>query len=513
MTTALLSALISTTLAAQTGRGGQVEMGAFGSLTRYDPTVVAAESEFGAGGWLGLYLTRFLSIDGVAGRTQSRLTVGGERLQVVRLGGTLTGHLGTPVGNVYLGAGYARLFYRGIARIDDSGLHAMFGNRISLGGRTAFRLEGRLDFVPSSGLAAASARAVNMSVAAGLSVFAFGGPPRDDDRNLVANKRDTCPGTPAGAVVDERGCPADGDGDAVFDGLDTCPGTAEGAEVDAVGCAIDSDGDSVANGRDICPNTPAGAAVDVNGCPVDGDEDGVFDGIDACPDTPAGAMVDVQGCPLDGDRDGVFDGLDRCPTTSTGTLVDEAGCVLDSDGDGVVDSDDACPDTPEGTEVNALGCRLVRDRDGDGVPDPEDRCPDTVTGENVDATGCPSLFVIEEGLARPLVLEGVSFASARSALTDGSFAVLDRVAASLLANPNVRIEIAGHTDATGSLSVNQRLSLARAQAVKAYLARQGVRPDRMEARGYGPDRPIGDNSTPEGREQNRRVELHLISNP
>ena len=58
--------------------------------------------------------------------------------------------------------------------------------------------------------------------------------------------------------------------------------------------------------------------------------------------------------------------------------------------------------------------------------------------------------------------------------------------------------------------MNERLSLQRAQAVKAYLARKGTRPDRMETRGYGPDTPIATNSTAGGRRRNRRVELRLL---
>ena len=108
------------------------------------------------------------------------------------------------------------------------------------------------------------------------------------------------------------------------------------------------------------------------------------------------------------------------------------------------------------------------------------------------------------------MLQGVTFASGRSVLTEESFATLDEVAASLQAHPEIRIEIAGHTDATGSAEVNTRLSLARARAVMMYLARQGVSPERMVAQGYGPDRPIAPNGTAEGRARNRRVELSII---
>jgi outer membrane protein OmpA-like peptidoglycan-associated protein len=510
----LIAATLSPSAQAQVGRGGQVELGAFGSLTGYDSKNIGFSSEFGAGSWLGFYLSRLLSLEGTADYTVTTIAATGQDLRVARLAALLVAHTRTtPIGSVYLGVGLQQQLYRGAIDARDGGALVVLGDRLSLGGRSAIRLEGRLDYLPGSDASPTNSAGLNLGGALGLSIFAFGGPPRDDDGDTVANKQDRCPDTPRGAVVDADGCPVDSDGDLVFDGFDTCPDTPRGAIVDAQGCPADADGDGVVNGPDACPDTPLGATVDAVGCPADGDLDGVLDGLDQCPDTPTGARVDAAGCPIDGDQDSVFDGIDQCPGTPAGTPVDARGCPLDSDGDGVHDGADQCPATPEGTQVDAVGCPLQLDTDGDGVPNDRDRCPNTAPGQSVDAVGCPSLFVIEEGRARPLVLRGVRFETGRSALRPESFATLDEVAASLLANPNVRIEIAGHTDNTGSRALNQRLSLQRAQAVKAYLASKGVRPDRMEARGYGPDRPIVPNDTPAGREQNRRVELNLLEGP
>ena len=156
-------------------------------------------------------------------------------------------------------------------------------------------------------------------------------------------------------------------------------------------------------------------------------------------------------------------------------------------------------------------------RDGDGVIDPEDRCPNTPAGSRVDQFGCLVLFE-ERGPATPgaparptLILQGVNFQSGRSVLTAASYAILDQVAASLVANPEIRIEIAGYTDSTGSRRMNLGLSQARAIAVRAYLARKGVAPLRMRATGYGASGYIADNKTPEGRAMNRRVELHKLN--
>jgi OOP family OmpA-OmpF porin len=205
-------------------------------------------------------------------------------------------------------------------------------------------------------------------------------------------------------------------------------------------------------------------------------------------------------------------------------LVDSSGCTADSDGDGVRDGLDKCPNTPKGTPVNGEGCPIAPDSDGDGVPDNADKCPGTPKGVPVDATGCMILFQREAGPpplpgapARPaapprptLILGGVNFRTGLSVLTSDSYAMLDQVAASLLANPDIRIEIAGYTDNTGPIGVNVRLSQARAAAVRAYLARKNVSPARMIARGYGSRSPLASNTTPAGRARNRRVELHKL---
>ena len=152
---------------------------------------------------------------------------------------------------------------------------------------------------------------------------------KDSDGDGVSDKKDKCPDTPLGAIVDKDGCPLDSDGDGVYDGLDKCPGTPKGAIVDITGCPLDSDQDGVYDGIDKCPNTPKGCQVDAVGCPLDSDQDGVCDGLDKCPNTTKGCIVDANGCPLDSDGDGVCDGLDKCPTTAAGVQVDVNGCPLD----------------------------------------------------------------------------------------------------------------------------------------------------------------------------------------
>ena len=202
---------------------------------------------------------------------------------------------------------------------------------------------------------------------------------------------------------------------------------------------------------------------------TDSDGDGVEDGSDRCPDTPAGATVDAYGCELDSDGDGVKDSKDQCPGTPAGAQVDEKGCELDDDGDGVVNRLDECPGTPEGTPVDRRGCEIKGD----------------------------------------YVLKGVNFESNSDRLRPGATAILDEVVATLMKYPEITFEIQGHTDSDGAAEYNEGLSARRAQTVHDYLASKGVDVSRMSVRGYGESQPIADNSTAEGKAQNRRVVLSV----
>ena len=236
--------------------------------------------------------------------------------------------------------------------------------------------------------------------------------------------------------------------------------------------AIDDDHDPVVAGGAVL-----GATVGYLLCsrgPHDSDGDGVTDDLDQCPNTPAGTEVDSTGCavPLDSDGDGVTDDLDKCPGTPAGTTVGSDGCALDSDGDGVIDDDDQCPGTPAGVAVEANGCPKV--------------------GETL------------------MTLEGVNFAFDSDELTYESQAKLDEAVATLNANSLVNVQVVGHTDSRGSESYNQSLSERRAAAVVDYLTNNGVSGSRLSSAGMGESQPVADNSTEDGRYQNRRVELVVV---
>ena len=511
-------------LAAQ--HAGQIEVGAFGSYTRYDAAFGLAH-KLGGGVRLGYLLGNIVGVEGdIVFQPEYTVSSSGTPTTLEPLIGSaslVVNALRASRLMVYVLGGYSLLDFgtRAPYRFTDYGAHGGAGVRLFLTERVALRVEGRAIYSPSTQSTFGPTTATHFVGTAGLSVFHLGTPSKDSDHDGVTDKKDACPDTPAGAAVDSKGCPIDSDRDGVYDGIDKCPGTPAGAHVDGTGCTADGDADGVPDGIDQCPATPAGVQVDAKGCPVDSDVDGVPDGVDQCPNTPAGVTVDPAGCPLDSDKDGVADGIDRCPNTPAGATVDGSGCPLDADLDGVPDGLDKCPNTPAGTKVDATGCPLPVEAvkpQAAAPPTLPGKCPPAPPGSQVDANGCLILFTPEAARSltpgappRPtLILTGVNFETGRSALTRNSYMVLDAVAASLLVNPDIRIEIAGYTDSTGTKFSNLRLSQARAVAVRFYLARKGVTPARMTAKGYGASGYIAPNSTAAGRAQNRRVELHKL---
>ena len=109
-----------------------------------------------------------------------------------------------------------------------------------------------------------------------------------------------------------------------------------------------------------------------------------------------------------------------------------------------------------------------------------------------------------------MVIENILFNTGKATLMPESFNVLNKVVNLLRENPNVKIEVSGHTDNTGSAAVNKTLSRNRALTVRNYLISQGIAGERVEYNGYGFDRPIAPNNTEEGRTANRRVEIEIL---
>lgn len=108
-------------------------------------------------------------------------------------------------------------------------------------------------------------------------------------------------------------------------------------------------------------------------------------------------------------------------------------------------------------------------------------------------------------------LNNVFFDSGKSTLRPESDKELNQLAEYMSLKKTLVIEIAGYTDNVGDVNANQKLSLDRASAVKQYLVKKGIAGSRINAKGYGDAKPVADNSTADGRQKNRRTEVHIIS--
>ncbi|MCS6799747.1 MAG: OmpA family protein [Myxococcota bacterium] len=248
--------------------------------------------------------------------------------------------------------------------------------------------------------------------------------------------------------------------------------------------AVDTDGDGLPDEREVNryqtdPRNP------------DTDADGISDGLEVRTETDPRRP--------DTDGDGVTDGVED--TNRDGGM--QAGETdprrADTDGGGV----------PDGWEAqNGRNGRDPADDDSDRdrVLEHLDRCPDTPQGTEVDANGCAIL--------RPrLVLDGITFEFDSAVIRPESEATLQRALQILRDNPDVRVEIGGHTDNQGNPGYNRRLSEARAQSVRDWLVRHGIEAARLTVRGYGHTQPVASNDTEEGRAQNRRIEFRRLDAP
>lgn len=287
----------------------------------------------------------------------------------------------------------------------------------------------------------------------------------------------------------------------------------------------DRDRDGIIDDEDACPDTPG--VVELKGCPrpVDTDGDGIFDPDDACPLVAGEANDDrtKHGCPppppapTDSDGDGIVDAQDYCPEVAgVPNLEDKTkhGCPpmpKDSDGDGILDGDDACPlkaGVPN-TDKSQHGCPPL-DSDGDGILDAVDACPKRAGFPNADAKkhGCPKVVVTAKEI---IILERIEFDTGKSTIRSESRSIVAGVADVLKSHPDIlRIEIQGHTDNQGSPQFNKILSDERARAVMRAITALGVDKGRMTHKGHGPDKPIAENNTPDGRQTNRRVQFVIL---
>lgn len=291
---------------------------------------------------------------------------------------------------------------------------------------------------------------------------------------------------------------------------------------------VDTDGDGIPDDQDLCPTEPEDfdGFQDEDGCPdPDNDGDGILDVDDACPNIPGEPNADPtkHGCPAvieDRDQDGIPDAEDQCPDAGGPHVIRSRGphygCP-DRDQDGIPDHLDQCPDEPEDTDgfEDEDGCPDP-DNDGDGIPDYLDQCPDEPENYNgfEDDDGCPDEgpSLVEVTKEEIKILQQINFANNSDKIIDKrSFDILDGVAAVLRHHQHInKIEVQGHTDNVGNRARNTTLSNKRAEAVVRYLVDKGIAKERLTANGYGPDKPIADNKTKDGRSLNRRVNFQIV---
>ncbi len=237
----------------------------------------------------------------------------------------------------------------------------------------------------------------------------------------------------------------------------------------------DSDGDGLKDGEEIHTYKTNPALADTDG-------DGLSDGSEVLQHNTNPAKADTDG-------DGLLDGQE--------VLRHKTNPVKpDTDGDGLTD----------GQEVNQYKTDpLKADTDGGSVYDGQEvsaRTNPLVPGDDVPT---PAIQKIEVGGA--IVLGGVLFTPGKAIIEPESEQTLIEAFITLKTNPRMSVEIRGYTDNAGKASANKLLSQQRAEAVRAWLIQNGIEPNRIAARGFGPEYPIGDNRTAGGRAKNQRIEI------
>lgn len=332
------------------------------------------------------------------------------------------------------------------------------------------------DFAPSKspdGLATA---------ALGVNLYFGRSDDDDDDRDGLTNGEERKYGTDPDKP--------DTDADGLSDGDEVLKYTTDPLKPD-------TDGDGSKDGEEV---------LQYKTDPLKGDTDG--DGL-----SDGDEVMTYKSDPLnqDTDVDGLTDG-EEVMTYKTDPSK------ADSDGDGLTDGDEI---------LHYKSDPLRADTDGDGLTDGDevlkfrtdplriDSDGGTVNDSVEVARGTDPLNPNDDVLRMPevgkkIVLEGVTFKTGSARLAPESMFILDQAYMTLMENPEVEVEIGGHTDTKGKRSTNLKLSLARANAVKTYLVGKGIAKLRIRTKGYGPDKPVASNKTEEGRAKNRRIEFSRL---
>ena len=309
---------------------------------------------------------------------------------------------------------------------------------------------------------------------------------------------------------------ADTDGDGLSDGAEvnqyrTYPlkadtdgdGLSDGAEVNQYRTEplkADTDGDGLSDGAEVNQYRTERLKADTDGDGLnDGDEVNKYKTDPLKADTDGDGLKDgdevkYKSDPLktDTDGDGVSDGAEV-----NQYKTDPA--KEDTDGDGLSD----------GVEVNKYKTDPLKiDTDGGGVADGAEVKAGTNPLESKDDIAkATTTIILEKG--KKIILRGVNFETNKATLTQNSKNILEIAYNALVTNPDVQVEISGHTDSVGSDEYNRALSLRRAQAVKNWLVQKGIDGNRLKTIGKGETEPVSSNNTSAGRAENRRIEFYV----
>jgi outer membrane protein OmpA-like peptidoglycan-associated protein len=291
-----------------------------------------------------------------------------------------------------------------------------------------------------------------------------------------------------------------------------------------IGLSYASSGNSDKDGDGLTKNEELKLGTDPNNADTDGD--GLSDGAE---------LNSFKTDPLksDTDNDGLSDSQEI--NTSKTNPVNK-----DTDGDGLLDgeeinnyktnplmADSDGDKLDDAKEISLKTNPLDIDTDKDGLNDYEEvmvyksnplsKDSDQGTVEDfvevkrgTNPNNPEDDIILEIKEKTPIVLEGVNFESGKSEILEESIPILDKVYRTMKAYPKLEVEINGYTDSQGRKAFNDKLSLNRAAAVLDWLVTKGINRTRLSAKGFGPENPIADNSTAEGRAKNRRIEFTPI---